>query len=172
MPMEAATVDKLVEKAKFDSETALAVAEAMDIAIKAANLATVKDMDVRFAQVDVRFAQVDMRFTTLEAKMDTRFAIYLYAALTIALFSALAVDHHWLVSREDQLIAQVQARSDQLIAQAQARSDQLIAQAQAHSDQLQARSDQRFEAMQARSDQRFEAMEARMDQHRQQKPVR
>jgi hypothetical protein len=90
--MHAATVDIMVKKAGFDSDVAMAVAEAFDAAITHAQLVTVPMMDARFAAfeakidarfmavdarfttVDSRFAAVDLRFAALEAKMDAGFA--------------------------------------------------------------------------------------------------
>jgi hypothetical protein len=75
--MHAATVDLMTKKARFESDTALAVAEAFDIAIQQAQLVTVSMLDVRLAEfrsyVDERFTRVDARFVEFEAKMDVRF---------------------------------------------------------------------------------------------------
>jgi hypothetical protein len=49
MPMEAAAMDKLVHKGEFQPQVAQAIAEAIDIPIKAANLVTVPMLDARFA---------------------------------------------------------------------------------------------------------------------------
>ena len=87
--MQAATVELLTRKAKFPSEQALAVAEAIDMAIADPERVTVPILDARFeaqqakvdarfsdheAKVDARFAKVDARFVVFEAKMDARFA--------------------------------------------------------------------------------------------------
>jgi hypothetical protein len=91
--MQAATVELLERKGRFPSEQALAVAEAIDMAIADSQLVTVPILDARFAvteakvdarftahegRVDARFAaheaRVDARFATHEAKMDARFA--------------------------------------------------------------------------------------------------
>jgi hypothetical protein len=87
--MQAATVEILTRKAKFPSEQALAVAEAIDMAIADQQLVTVPILDARFeaqkarvdacfaaheAKVDARFAEVDKRFVAMDAKMDARFA--------------------------------------------------------------------------------------------------
>jgi hypothetical protein len=91
--MQAATVELLKRKGRFPSEQALAVAEAIDMAIADQQLVTVPILDTRFAasraDVDARFvaheanvgarfaaheANVDARFVALEAKMDARFA--------------------------------------------------------------------------------------------------
>lgn len=87
--MHAATVDLMMKKARFESETALAVAEAFDIAIQQAQLVTVPTLDLRFAAtqadvgarfadlrsyVDERFARIDARLVEFEAKLEVRFA--------------------------------------------------------------------------------------------------
>src|SRR5580698_488007 len=79
--MEALAMDKLVEKGDLSPQVARAVAEALDITIKAANLATVPMLEAGFAQQEVRFAQQDARFSQqearlaqLDAKMEARFA--------------------------------------------------------------------------------------------------
>jgi colicin import membrane protein len=80
--MQAATVELLERKGQFPSEQALAVAEAIDMAIADSQLVTVPILDARFAaseaKVDARFAaheaKVDARFAAHEAKMDARFA--------------------------------------------------------------------------------------------------
>lgn len=80
--MKAATIDILTAKGHFPTEQALAVAEAIDMAIRDAQLVTVPILDARFlaseAKMDARFAaseaKIDARFTASEAKMDARFA--------------------------------------------------------------------------------------------------
>jgi hypothetical protein len=148
--MEAVAMDKLVEKGDLSPQVALAVAEALDITIKAANLATVPmldarfaqqdaKMEARFAQQDVRFAQLEARFAQQDAKMEARFgsiekliestkvwAALLYAGLVVIVFGSLAVDHRWLVNREDQLVAQIQARSDARSAEEEVHTDRLF----------------------------------------------
>ncbi len=166
--MEAAAMDKLVEKGEFRLQVAQAIAEAIDITIKAANLVTVPMLDARFAQCE---AKMEARFSALEKTLEATkvWAVLLYAGLTIALCGALALDHHWIVNREDQLMGQVQAhfaeqqaRSDARFAQQQARSDVLFAQQQARSDALfaeqRARSEQLFQQTQARMDARFDEL--------------
>jgi len=154
--MEAAAVDKLVEKAKFHSDIAMAVAEAIDITIKAANLVTLPVLDARFAAYD---AKMEARFGSVEKSIESlkSWVTYLYAGLVIALFSALALDHHWLVTREDQLMAQAQQRSDQRFEAMEARLDQKF-------EGMDARFNQKLEAMEARFDQKLGAMQARVDQ--------
>ena len=80
--MQAATVELLKRKGRFPSEQALAVAEAIDMAIADQQLVTVPILDARLAairaDVDARFvaheAKMDARFAASEAKMDARFA--------------------------------------------------------------------------------------------------
>ena len=137
MTMESAAVDELIDKGRFAPSVAVAIAKAIDLTIKAANLVTVEMLDARFAafeaKMEARFGQIEARFAAIEKSIVSTkvWAVYLYASLVIALFSALALDHHWLVNREDQLMAL---------------------------------SNQRFDAMLARSDQRFQQLEARFQQ--------
>jgi hypothetical protein len=156
--MEVAAMDKLVDKGEFRPAVAQAIAEAIEITIKAGNFVTTSVLDARFAASEVK---MEARFSSLEKSIESTkvWATCLYAGLVIALFSALAVDHHWLVTREDQLISQLETRADARFAEAQAHADQQ----QARWDQQQARWDQRFEEMQARSDQRFQQAEAQVD---------
>ena len=70
MRTQALAMDKLVEKGDLSPQIALAVAEALDITIKAANLATVPMLDARFAQQD---AKMEARFAQQEVKMEARF---------------------------------------------------------------------------------------------------
>jgi hypothetical protein len=162
--MEAAAMDKLIEKGRTTPQLAQAIGEALDITLKAANFVTVPMLDARFAQheakMEARFGAMEVRFIALERAFESTkvWAVLLYAGLTIALFGALAVDHRWLLDREDQFTAQIQARSDarfaaegartdRLIAQDQARTDKLIAEQQAHADQAQARMDAKFDQL-------------------------
>ena len=69
--MQAATVELLKRKGRFPSEQALAVAEAIDMAIADQQLVTVPILDARLAATE---AKVDARFVALEGKMDARFA--------------------------------------------------------------------------------------------------
>lgn len=155
--MEALAVDKLVEKGEFRSHVAQAIAEAIDITIKAANFVTVPMLDARFAQSE---AKMEARFSSIEKSLEAAkvWALRLYAGLVIALFTALAVDHHWIVSREDQLMAQVYARSDARFAEQEARSDASYRELRARSDAMQARTDARFSEQQARSDHQFDQL--------------
>ena len=87
--MHAATVDIMTKKARLDSDTAMAIAEAFDVAIQHAQLVTVPMLDVRLAElrsdmntrfaefgakVDQRFAGVDARFAAFQSYIDERFA--------------------------------------------------------------------------------------------------
>jgi hypothetical protein len=185
--MEAAAMDKLVEKGDLSPQVALAIAEALDITIKAANLATVPMLDARFAQQDAkmeaRFAQQEARFAQLDAKMEARFgsiekliestkvwATLLYAGLAAVFFGVLAVDHRWLVNREDQLVAQIQARSDARSAEEDVHTDRLFAEDDARTDRLfteeHARSDRLVAELQANTKQAEVRMDAKLDQLR------
>jgi hypothetical protein len=176
MRMEAIAMDKLVEKGDLSPQVAQAVAEALDITIKAANLATVPMLDARFAQQDARFAQQDAkmeaRFSSIEKSIESTkvWATLLYAGLAAVLFGALAVDHRWLVNREDQLMAQMQARSDARFAKEEVRTDRLFAEDHARTDRLFAdhdtRTDRLFAEDHARSDRLQVRMEAKLDQLR------
>jgi hypothetical protein len=171
--MEAIAMDKLIEKGDLSPQVARAVAEALDITIKAANLATVPMLDARFAQQEARFAQQDAkmeaRFSSIEKSIESTkvWATLLYVGLAAVVFGVLAVDHRWLVNREDQLMAQMQARSDARFAEEEVRSDRLFAEDHARTDRLfaedDARTDRLFTEEHARSDQLAKQAEARMD---------
>src|SRR5262249_43251495 len=98
--MEALAVDKLVEKAHFHSDIALAIAEAMDITIKEFNFVTVHMMETRFANLETR---LELRFSSLEQSIAAVKVggLKLYAGLVIVLFSTLAANHYYLVNRAD-----------------------------------------------------------------------
>ena len=165
--MEAVAMDKLIEKGDLSPQVARAVAEALDITIKAANLATVPMLDARFAQQEARFAQQDAkmeaRFSSIEKSIESTkvWATLLYVGLAAVVFGGLAVDHRWLVNRGDQLMAQIQARSDarfaaeevrtdRLIAEDEARTDRLIAEQQAHAKQAEVRTDAKLDQLRTR----------------------
>jgi hypothetical protein len=84
--MQAATVELLKRKGQFPSEQALAVAEAIDMAIADQQLVTVPILDARFAaskaEMDARFAQFDARIAALEARLD-RFRLQIIIAILI-----------------------------------------------------------------------------------------
>lgn len=88
--MQAATVELLKRKGQFPSEQALAVAEAIDMAIADQQLVTVPILDARFAaskaDMDARFAaheaKVDARIAALEARLD-RFRLQIIIAILI-----------------------------------------------------------------------------------------
>jgi hypothetical protein len=166
MPMEAAAVDKLVEKGEFRPQVAQAIAEAIDITIKAANFVTVPLFDARFAAHE---AKMEARFGSIEKSIEATkvWATLLYAGLTIALFGALAVDHHWLVTREDQLMSQMWARSDANVAEQQTRIDRRFAEQEAQSRarfaEQQTRNDALFAQRDARSDQLLKESESRLN---------
>jgi hypothetical protein len=153
--MEAIAMDKLIENGDLSPQVARAVAEALDITIKAANLATVPMLDARFAQQD---AKMEARFSSIEKSLESTkvWATLLYAGLAAVVFGGLAVDHRWLVNREDQLMAQIQARSDARFAEEEVRTDRLFADDHARTDRLfaedHARTDRLFTEAHARGD--------------------
>ena len=158
--MEAVAMDKLVEKGDLSPQVALAIAEALDITIKAANLATVPMLDARFAQQDAkmeaRFAQQEARFAQLDAKMEARFgqlearfaqqdakmearfgsieksieSTKVWAAL---LYAGLAVVFFGALTADYRW---EEARTDGLIAEGRAHTDRLVTEDRAHTDQL------------------------------------
>src|SRR5580698_5715567 len=75
--MQAATLDKLQREARFAPEQAIAVAEAIDMAMAEAYFLTVPILDARFAAVEVaaglRFREIDARFATAEVAAGLRF---------------------------------------------------------------------------------------------------
>ena len=146
--MEAAAMDKLVEQGDLSPRVARAIAEALDITIKAANLATIPMLDARFAQQD---AKMEARFGSIEKSLESTkvWATLLYAGLAAVVFGALAVDHRWLVNREDQLMAQIQARSDARFAEAEVRTDRLFAEQQAQAKQAEVRMDAKLDQLRA-----------------------
>ncbi len=83
-------------------------------------------------------------------------ATLLYAGLAAVFFGGLTVDHRWLVNREDQLMAQMQARSDARFAEEDLRTDRLFAEEDARTDRL-------FAAHDARTGQLFTEEHARSD---------
>ncbi|MFO1468852.1 MAG: hypothetical protein U1F35_20790 [Steroidobacteraceae bacterium] len=78
--MQATTVEVLVTKAKFDPQIAVAVAEAIDMAINSAQLITVPVLDARLAaleaRLDARFAGIDERFKTFEAQVGEKLSVF------------------------------------------------------------------------------------------------
>lgn len=158
--MEAAAMDTLIEKGRVAPELARAIGEALDITLKAANLVTGPMLDVRFAQhearMEARFGAMEARFNALERALESSkvWAVLLYAGLVIAFFGALAVDHRWLLERQDQfaartdrLLAEENARTDKLIVEDRARTDKLIAEQQVHADQAEARMDAKLDPL-------------------------
>ena len=68
--MKADTIDILTGKGHFPTEQALAVAEAIDMAIRDAQLVTVPILDARFLASE---AKIDARFAAMEARLDQKF---------------------------------------------------------------------------------------------------
>jgi hypothetical protein len=175
MRTEAVAMDKLVEKGDLSPQVARAVAEALDITIKAANLATVPVLDARFAQQN---AKMEARFSSIEKSIEGTkvWATRLYAGLAAVVFGGLAVDHRWLINQEDQLMAQMQARSDARFAEQEVRTDRLFAEDHARTYQLfaedNARTGRLFAEEDARTDRLFAEDHARSDQLAKQAEVR
>jgi len=75
--MHAATVDLMTKKARLDSDTAMAIAEAFDVAIQHAQLVTVPMLDVRIMETqskfDARFAEFDAFFVAFKSEINARF---------------------------------------------------------------------------------------------------
>ena len=167
--MEAAAMDTLIEKGRVAPQLAQALGEALDITLKAANVVTVPMLDLRFAQHE---AKMEARFGALERALESSKvrAVLLYAGLVIALSGALAVDHRWLLDREDQLAAQIQARTDRLLAEENARTDKVIAEDRARTGKLiaddRARTDKLIAEQQVHADQAAARMDAKFDAFR------
>ena len=134
--MQAATVELLKRKGRFPSEQALAVAEAIDMAIADQQLVTVPILDTRFA---ASRADVDARFAAHEANVGARFAAH-----------EANVDARFAASE-----AKVDARFVALEAKMDGR---FVA--------LEGKMDARFAASEAKVDTRFVALEAKMDRFR------
>jgi hypothetical protein len=126
---------------------------------------------------------MEARFGSIEKLIESTkvWATLLYAGLAAVVFGALSVDHRWLVNREDQLVAQIQARSDarsaeeevhtdRLFAEHDARTDRVFAEDRAHTDRLiaedRAGTDQLIAEQQASAKQAEVRMDARLDQLR------
>jgi hypothetical protein len=65
--MQAATVAILVEKAEFKHETAVAIAEAIDVAIAGAGLVTVAILDARLSELR---AEIQTQIQELRAQIQ------------------------------------------------------------------------------------------------------
>jgi hypothetical protein len=171
--MDAATLDILTEKAKFQPDAAAAVAQAIDMALANADHVTVPILDSRFAKVEARltdidarmdagfaaanaeeearFAQVDLRFAQSEAQQQIRFnrleaaigSAKVWAAL---LYAALAISFFGALGGEAAWLLSRQEQS-------QIRQDQVLA-------QFQSREDKFFEQVQTREDRMLEQLQA------------
>jgi hypothetical protein len=85
--MQAEIIDLLSGKGKFPTEQALALAEAIDMAIEKTQFVTVRILDARFAAVDARFAKIEARIDALEVRMDAkmeRWAVRMVIAMLIS----------------------------------------------------------------------------------------
>lgn len=69
MPLQATTVDVLVNKGKLDPEVALAVAEAIDIAMTESRIVTVPILDARLTELRTDLFGV---ITAVDQKLETR----------------------------------------------------------------------------------------------------
>ena len=151
MSIEMAAIDALTEDGQMSPELAIAMAKSIDLSITGANLVTMTVFNERFAQSDIRFAELttklEARFSQLEGSIAAAkvWAVGLYAALVIAWFGALTVDHHWLVGRQDELLERIDRRF--------ALVDQRFQQMEQHLQQM----DQRLQQM----DQRLQQMDQR-----------
>jgi hypothetical protein len=109
---------------------------------------------------------MEARFSAIEKSLERMkvWATLLYAGLSTVLFGALAVDHRWLVNREDQLVAQIEARSDARFAQEDLRTDRLFAEDHARTDRLiaedRARTDRLLTEEHARTDAKLDQLRA------------
>ncbi len=192
--MEAAAMDKLIDKGGATPQLAQAIGEALDITLKAANLVTVPMLDARFAQheakMEARFGAMEARFSALERALEGTkvWAVLLYTGMVIAIFGALAVDHRWLLNREDafqgrsearfaaqesrtdRLLAEQNARTERLLAEDHVRTDKLIADDHTRTDKLiaddRARTDKLIAELQAQSARVEARMDAKLDQLR------
>ena len=72
--MQAATVDNLVRKGRFEPQVAVAISESIDMAIQNAQLVTVPILDARLMGLEARMGSklegMDGKLSSLEARMD------------------------------------------------------------------------------------------------------
>jgi hypothetical protein len=174
--MDAAAVDKLIEKASFPPEVAVAVAEAVEVTIKAENIVTVPVLDTRFAAVETkmeaRFGAVDGRFAAADAKMEARFGaveakVEARFGKIEARFAELGAEMAARFGAVEKAIVATKLWAAYIYAGlaialfgALATDHRWL---EGRQDEYMARSDARFAAMQAQSDQRFQQVEARLD---------
>jgi len=163
--MEAAAMDKLIEKGNTTAQLAQAIAEALDITLKASNLVTVPMLEARFAQSETR---MEARFGALEKSLETTkvWAVLLYAGLVITLFGILAVQQ----TRTDRLIAEDRARTERLIDEDRALTERSISEERSRTDKSlaeeSARMDKRSAEQRAHADEAEGRMNSRFDQLR------
>ena len=69
--MRAETVNRLKREGSFLPDQAIAIAEAIDVALEQAALVTVPILDTRLAAFEIRFETFESRFRTFEARFDT-----------------------------------------------------------------------------------------------------
>jgi len=82
MGSQAATVDSLIKKGKFEPQVAIAIVEAIDNVMSGSQLVTVPLLDARFAEhrAEIRADlmrlenKIDVSFATLDSKIDVAVA--------------------------------------------------------------------------------------------------
>lgn len=115
--MNPATVNQLMDKADFPPSTALAIAEAFDIAMTHAQVVTVPVMDARFALLEAR---LDQRFGALQSRVDQRFgALESRFAIVDARFAAVEARFTALEGKIDARFREQDARLDARLARMQ-----------------------------------------------------
>jgi len=120
MPMEVLAVDRLTDKARFQSDVAVAIADAMDITLRAQNFVTMPVLETHLAALEVK---LESRFASVENSIASAkiWAVTLYGALCMVMFGAFTANHYYLVNREDQ----TQVRTDQRFQLVDARFQQM-----------------------------------------------
>lgn len=160
--MEAAAMDKLIEKGNTTANLAQAIGEALDITLKAANFVTVPMFDARFAQFESR---MEARFGALEKALETTkvWAVLLYAGLVIALFATRAVQQ----ARTDRLIAEDRARTEKLIEEDRALTERSLLEDRARTERSlleeRSRTERSISEERSRTDKSLAEESARLD---------